>query len=151
MKSDPSLVYHSYDQFTRITYELDREATVGVKLLSPGILDPNDPTAIVLQAPVLQATGEHTVTWGVIKGYLEAGVRDFGVVQIDAHADLRDAYEGDPLSHASPRSNGMICAAVRRDPASIAISRRCARLPAHHHRGLLFPCSRGPSPHRSPA
>ena len=45
--------------------------------------------------------GEHTVTWGVIKGYLEAGVTDFGVVQIDAHADLRDAYEGDPLSHAS--------------------------------------------------
>jgi agmatinase len=28
-------------------------------------------------------------------------VRDFGVVQIDAHADLRSAYEGDPLSHAS--------------------------------------------------
>jgi agmatinase len=45
--------------------------------------------------------GEHTVTWGVVKGYLDAGVRDFGVVQIDAHADLRDAYEGDPLSHAS--------------------------------------------------
>jgi agmatinase len=45
--------------------------------------------------------GEHTVTWGVMKGYLQAGVRDFGVVQIDAHADLRDAYEGDPLSHAS--------------------------------------------------
>ncbi len=45
--------------------------------------------------------GEHTVTYGVIKGYFDAGVRDFGVVQIDAHADLRDAYEGDPLSHAS--------------------------------------------------
>jgi agmatinase len=45
--------------------------------------------------------GEHTVTYGVIKGYLDAGVNDFGVVQIDAHADLRDAYEGDPLSHAS--------------------------------------------------
>jgi agmatinase len=45
--------------------------------------------------------GEHTVTWGVIKGYLDAGVRDFGVVQIDAHADLRDAYEGDKYSHAS--------------------------------------------------
>jgi agmatinase len=45
--------------------------------------------------------GEHTVTWGVIQGYLEAGVRGFGVVQIDAHADLRDRYEGDPLSHAS--------------------------------------------------
>lgn len=45
--------------------------------------------------------GEHTVTYGVIKGYLNAGITDFGVVQIDAHADLRDAYEGDPLSHAS--------------------------------------------------
>jgi agmatinase len=45
--------------------------------------------------------GEHTVTYGVIKGYLEAGINDFGVVQIDAHADLRDAYEGDKYSHAS--------------------------------------------------
>ena len=45
--------------------------------------------------------GEHTVTWGVIKGYLDSGVKDFGVVQIDAHADLRDAYEGDKYSHAS--------------------------------------------------
>jgi agmatinase len=44
--------------------------------------------------------GEHTVTWGVIRGYLEAGLRDFGVVQIDAHADLRDEYEGEKLSHA---------------------------------------------------
>lgn len=45
--------------------------------------------------------GEHTVTYGVIKGYLNAGIKNFGVVQIDAHADLRNAYEGNPLSHAS--------------------------------------------------
>ncbi|MCW8195370.1 agmatinase [Proteobacteria bacterium 005FR1] len=45
--------------------------------------------------------GEHTVTWGIIKGYLDAGIKDFGVVQIDAHADLRHAYEGDIFSHAS--------------------------------------------------
>lgn len=45
--------------------------------------------------------GEHTVTYGVVKGYLAAGFRDFGVVQIDAHADLRDAYEDNPYSHAS--------------------------------------------------
>ncbi|HTT10718.1 MAG TPA: agmatinase [Burkholderiaceae bacterium] len=44
--------------------------------------------------------GEHTVTWGVVQGYLAAGRSDFGVVQIDAHADLRDRYGGDPLSHA---------------------------------------------------
>ena len=45
--------------------------------------------------------GEHTVTYGVIKALVDAGHRDFGIVQIDAHADLRDRYEGDPLSHAS--------------------------------------------------
>lgn len=45
--------------------------------------------------------GEHTVTYGIIKGLLAAGVDDFGVVQIDAHADLRDAYDGNPYSHAS--------------------------------------------------
>ncbi len=45
--------------------------------------------------------GEHTVTFGNIKGLLNAGIKDLGVVQIDAHADLREAYEGNPLSHAS--------------------------------------------------
>ena len=45
--------------------------------------------------------GEHTVTYGIIKGLIDAGIEDFGVVQIDAHADLREAYEGNPYSHAS--------------------------------------------------
>ncbi|MFC3152757.1 agmatinase [Litoribrevibacter euphylliae] len=45
--------------------------------------------------------GEHTVTYGIIKGMLDAGIKDFGIVQIDAHADLREAYEGDKYSHAS--------------------------------------------------
>ncbi len=45
--------------------------------------------------------GEHTVTYGVLKGLKAAGIEDFGIVQVDAHADLREAYEGDPLSHAS--------------------------------------------------
>ncbi len=44
--------------------------------------------------------GEHTVTYGVIKGFIDSGLTDIGVVQIDAHADLRDSYEDDPLSHA---------------------------------------------------
>jgi agmatinase len=44
--------------------------------------------------------GEHTVTLGVVQGLLEAGRRDVGVVQIDAHADLRGTFEGDPFSHA---------------------------------------------------
>jgi len=45
--------------------------------------------------------GEHTVTYGVIKGLIAAGERDFGVVQVDAHGDLREASQGNPYSHAS--------------------------------------------------
>jgi agmatinase len=45
--------------------------------------------------------GEHSVTYGVIMGLKAAGIEDFGIVQIDAHCDLRHAYEGDILSHAS--------------------------------------------------
>ena len=44
--------------------------------------------------------GEHTATYGIIKGLIDAGIEDFGVVQIDAHANLRDTYQGNAYSHA---------------------------------------------------
>ena len=37
--------------------------------------------------------GEHTVTCGVIAA-LKKQYDNFGVIQFDAHADLRDSYEG---------------------------------------------------------
>ena len=43
--------------------------------------------------------GEHTVTYGALKALKDAGEK-FGIVQFDAHADLRDEYEGSHLSHA---------------------------------------------------
>ena len=43
--------------------------------------------------------GEHTVTLGVLRA-LKKRYGHFGVVQFDAHADLRDIYEGTPYSHA---------------------------------------------------
>jgi agmatinase len=43
--------------------------------------------------------GEHTVTCGAIPA-LQRSCKDFGVIQFDAHADLRDSYEGTPNSHA---------------------------------------------------
>lgn len=43
--------------------------------------------------------GEHTVSCGVING-LENHYQEFGVIQFDAHADLRDSYEGSRYSHA---------------------------------------------------
>jgi agmatinase len=43
--------------------------------------------------------GEHTVTLGALRAFGASG-RNIGVVQFDAHADLRDTYEGSRLSHA---------------------------------------------------
>lgn len=46
--------------------------------------------------------GEHTVTLGPVQALLaRPGSKPFGIIQFDAHADLRDAYENDPWSHAS--------------------------------------------------
>jgi agmatinase len=44
--------------------------------------------------------GEHSTPLGLIEALDELG-QAFGVLQIDAHADLRDAYEGFEQSHAS--------------------------------------------------
>lgn len=44
--------------------------------------------------------GEHTVSYGIVKAFTERE-GDFSVLQIDAHSDLRDSYEGTPWSHAS--------------------------------------------------
>lgn len=44
--------------------------------------------------------GEHSVSGPVIQAHAEA-YENLSVLQIDAHADLRDAYDGTPHSHAS--------------------------------------------------
>jgi len=43
--------------------------------------------------------GEHSLSVGVARG-LHRALGDFVTVQLDAHADLRDTYEGTPYSHA---------------------------------------------------
>ena len=44
--------------------------------------------------------GEHSVSAPIIKAHAEK-YHDMSVLQIDAHADLRDTYDGTPHSHAS--------------------------------------------------
>jgi agmatinase len=44
--------------------------------------------------------GEHAVTIPLVKAFSEALSEPFGIVGVDAHFDLRDSYEGTPLSHA---------------------------------------------------
>ncbi|MCC7208102.1 MAG: agmatinase [Anaerolineae bacterium] len=45
--------------------------------------------------------GEHSLTPGVIRGLKrQFGYDDLALVQIDAHSDLRDTFDGTPYSHA---------------------------------------------------
>lgn len=53
------------------------------------------------QIPVVLG-GEHTVSYGAVMGVADAYPDEpLGVIQFDAHADLRDSYEGSKWSHAS--------------------------------------------------
>lgn len=45
--------------------------------------------------------GEHLVSWPVIQE-VYAKYPDLALIHIDAHADLREQYEGEPLSHSTP-------------------------------------------------
>ena len=65
--------------------------------------------------------GEHSITIPLVK----AAARAFGrlaVVQLDAHADLRDSYEGNPFSHASVmRRVSETCPAVQIGIRSLSV------------------------------
>lgn len=50
--------------------------------------------------------GDHSTPLGFVKALSEIH-DEFGILQIDAHADLRDAYEGFTFSHASIMHNVM--------------------------------------------
>ncbi|CAI9396398.1 MULTISPECIES: agmatinase [Bacillaceae] len=45
--------------------------------------------------------GEHLVSWGVFQAMYKK-YPDLAIIHMDAHTDLRDEYEGEPLSHSTP-------------------------------------------------
>ena len=51
--------------------------------------------------------GDHSSPYGAIQAISEKYKKDFGILHIDAHADLRKAYEGFLWSHASIMYNVM--------------------------------------------
>ncbi|MEK9725003.1 MAG: agmatinase [Rhodospirillaceae bacterium] len=86
-------------------------ADYGVATIAPIV--PADPVAAALDqletavAGVLQAGklplvlgGEHSLTAGAIRPFV-AEYPDLAILHFDAHADLRDGYEGEPFSHAA--------------------------------------------------
>ncbi|WP_243292992.1 agmatinase [Bacillus sp. FJAT-47783] len=45
--------------------------------------------------------GEHLVSWPVMKSMYKK-YPDLAIIHMDAHTDLREEYEGEPLSHSTP-------------------------------------------------
>jgi len=94
----------------------DEETDAEVYKLGLHTLEPSpsiDPPAWMMQALYERAKkliasekfvamigGEHSVSAPVIRAHAEA-YPNLSVLQIDAHADLRDTYDGTPHSHAS--------------------------------------------------
>lgn len=55
--------------------------------------------------------GNHTVSIGSIKAYSEY-YNNLSVLQLDAHADLRQTYEGSEFNHASAMARARECAPI---------------------------------------
>jgi agmatinase len=109
----PAAIISASQQVELYDREFDDEpvAAWGVQTL-PALELPDDPAAAVrlIADAVAEAAasgrlvvglgGEHTLSAGVGSGLLRALGGPLTVVQIDAHSDLRDEYDGTPWSHA---------------------------------------------------
>lgn len=58
--------------------------------------------------------GEHSVPFGLLRALSEQYTDGFGVLQLDAHMDLREAYEGFIYSHASIFYNSLSLDGLRK-------------------------------------
>ncbi len=97
--------------------EIDREAYKNFGIATVAPLDFNgkvDADAVALIAKqtkellshnkfVVSLGAEHTVTFGFAQAFQEK-YPNISILQIDAHSDLRLAYQGNPFSHASVMS-----------------------------------------------
>ena len=110
----PGAILAASDQLEMYDEELDVSIDeVGfTTLLPPGFPPDASPEAVMasIRAAALPALqqgkwlltlgGEHSVTVGVLEAMIQHRGPTFSILQIDAHADLRQSYQGSPLSHA---------------------------------------------------
>lgn len=106
--------------------ELKKETyTVGIHTTEPLAIDARGPRHVVSavrrkisrivamdKIPVMLG-GEHSISFGAVSAVKEK-YPELMVLQLDAHADLRDSYQGSPFSHASvARRISEICPLVQ--------------------------------------
>lgn len=89
---EPGVLYgvHTYDEMA-----LDSDPVKALSQISKRVAEVYSPNALL---GVLG--GEHSLTFGVVAGLLSKIEGPITIVQLDAHADLRDSYQDTPHSHA---------------------------------------------------
>jgi agmatinase len=111
-RDGPRAILNASQQVELYDEYLGREAhAAGVATLEALEPDASGPEAMLARVyaaarPIVRAGkflitlgGEHSITYGVVRA-VKARHKDLSVLQIDAHADLRDSYQGTPFSHA---------------------------------------------------
>lgn len=112
-RSGPRAIIHASHQAELYDRELDDEPalTYGIHTLptmAPIVSGPEQMVAAIAACAeehlrtgklLVGLGGEHTVSVGIARA-VHAVHGDFVLVQIDAHSDLRDSYEGSAYSHA---------------------------------------------------
>ena len=116
-RNGPAAIIAASRQIERFDRELDCEpsAEVGIHTMESMAPVRRSPDAMVeaIEAAVTQVWtgspapsllavlgGEHTISPGVVRGLVRAlSPSDLVAVQVDAHADLRDSFEGSAYSH----------------------------------------------------
>lgn len=106
----PDAIIESSDQLERLWDDVDAcalgiatQSAVDCSGTIESVLDElADRTEAVARTGGVPVTlgGEHSLTYGAVQG-IRRVTPDIGIVQIDAHADMRDAYQGLRHSHAS--------------------------------------------------
>jgi agmatinase len=105
-RNGPRAIIDASDYLEFYDIELDREIqNIGIytmPFLQPDYSSPKKTIDRIYQTSkylldkskfLLSLGGEHTLSLGVVKAYLEK-YKDLSVLQLDAHADLRDEYNG---------------------------------------------------------
>ena len=111
-RDGPRAIIAASRQLEDYDVELGRESyQAGIATLDPLEPDARGPEAMCRRIAraasrplrdgkfLLALGGEHSITAGLVRAALKR-YRKLAVLQIDAHADLRDRYHGSPYSHA---------------------------------------------------
>ena len=107
---------------------------IGIKTLKPFKIDKNINKALdkmssinneILNKKLFPMTfgGEHSITPGCLKPFVKKH-KKICLLHFDAHADLRDSYEGEKFSHASANSPARGRPPPSRSPCTIARKHR---------------------------